>query len=202
MLPGAGMPQAFAQGGVSPSYAPTTPSEQAAPNWTPQGGGQLGSGFLGMAMGLASGAAGMGANMFAPGSGAVAQAAADIAQKAIQRTIAFGGQAAGIAVQGLQETFGVSDPDGGGNAAGASWLTRIAGGLAGAKPAGIGTAGKQDKDSKVDPNAQQNQQQPPQQPGRQGPTVNIERFIAPDRNAQQIPQELAWQTANAQLPAG
>ena len=63
----------------SASYAPTTPSEQAAPFWQPQGGGQLGSGFLGMAMGLVSGAAGMGANMFAPGSGAAAQA--DMAQK-------------------------------------------------------------------------------------------------------------------------
>ena len=191
MLPGAGMPQAFGQGGLTPSYTPTTPAEQAAPSWSPQGGGQLGSGFLGMAMGLASGAAGMGANMFAPGSGAAAQAAADMAQKAIQRTIAFGGQAAGIAVQGLQEVFGVSDPDGGGSPAGGSWISRIAGSLAGAKPAGIGAAGKSDKDSKVDPNDPRNQQrqgQPPQ-PGLTYGDIHVN--VADDRSrGQQIGNDL------------
>lgn len=202
-----GFPNAF-----SASYAPTTPSEQAAPSWQPQGGGNLGSGFLGMAMGLASGAAGMGANMFAPGSGAAAQAAADMAQKAIQRTIAFGGQAAGIGMQGLMETFGVSDPDGGGNGLGVSWLQRVAGGLAGMKLAGGQGAGKQDQNSKVDPNAPQNQQgQPgqsgmPGQPGQggpQGPTVHIEHFVqAENRNGQQAAQDLAYQTQSAQMNPG
>lgn len=193
-----GMPQAF-----TPSYTPGTPSEQAAPSWSPQGGGQLGSGFLGMAMGLASGAAGMGANMFAPGSGAAAQAAADMAQKAIQRTIAFGGQAAGIGMQGIMETFGVSDPDGGGSSGGSSWLTRIAGGLAGAKPAtGIG-AGKADKESRVDPNAPQNQGPQGQQQPAGGPTVSIGQFVqAENRNGQQVVNDLASAAHNAHINPG
>lgn len=193
-----GMPQGF-----TTSYAPTTPSEQATPGWSPQGGGNLGSGFLGMAMGLASGAAGMGANAFAPGSGAAAQAAADMAQKAIQRTIAFGGQAAGIGMQGLMESFGVSDPDGGGNTAGASWLTRIAGGLAGARPAGNVTAGNADKDSKVDPNAQQNQRPQGQQQPAGGPTVSIGQFVqAENRNGQQVVNDLASAAHNAHINPG
>lgn len=204
---GTGFPNAL----TTPSYAPTTPSEQAAPSWQPQGGGNLGSGFLGMAMGLASGAAGMGANAFAPGSGAAAQAAADMAQKAIQRTIAFGGQAAGIGMQGLMETFGVSDPDGGGSSGGSSWLTRIAGGLAGAKPAtGLG-AGKADKESKVDPNAPQNQGRPGQggqggqggQAGPGGPTVSIGQFVqAENRDGQRAINDLAAATYNAHINPG
>lgn len=196
-------------GNYSTSYAPTTPSEQAAPSWSPQGGGQLGNGFLGMAMGLASGAAGAGANMFAPGSGAAAQAAADMAQKAIQRTIAFGGQAAGIGMQGLMETFGVSDPDGGGSSGGSSWLTRIAGGLAGAKPAtGLG-AGKADKESKVDPNAPQNQGQPgqPGGPGQPGSTTtnnyNSTIHLAPDKQTgQAMTNELNAAAYNAHINPG
>ncbi len=188
-----GMPQGF-----TPSFTPTTPAEQAAPSWQPQGGGNLGSGFLGMAMGLASGAAGMGANAFAPGSGAAAQAAADMAMKAINRTIAFGGQAAGIGVQGLMETFGVSDPDGGGNSGGASWLTRIAGSLAGIKPAGGQAAGKADKDSRVDPNAQQ---QPQQQQGPGG--VHIGTFVqAENRNSQQVLNDLSSTAYAAQINPG
>ncbi len=202
-----GMPQGFGQGGFAQSYTPGTPAEQAAPSWTPQGGGGLGVG--GLAGAAIQGAIGAG-GMF-PG-GQAASAAAQMAMQAINRTIAFGGQAAGIGLEGLMQTFGVSDPDGGGSSLGASWIQRIAGGLAGVKPAGNMAAGKADQGSKIDPNDPRNQQGQPGQPGqpgqlgqsagRQGPTVHIENFVAPDRNAQQIPQELAWQTANAQLPAG
>lgn len=185
-FPGAGGPlgSGFPQG-LTPSYAPSTPSESASPGWTPVGGGQAGisGGLLGTAMSAASSAAGMGANLFAPGSGQAAQAAADMAMKAINRTIAFGGQAAGIAMEGLMSTFGVSDPDGGTNGLGQSWLTRIAGGLSGMKPAGGMSAGKADQKAEADPRDPRNQQPKP------GNTVNITNNL---QNGQQRndPQQL------------
>jgi hypothetical protein len=185
MLPGAGMPQAFGQGGATPSYAPTTPATQAQPSWQSNGGGLgVGGGLLGMAMSAASGAG----NMIAPGAGAAAQ----MGLEAINKTIAFGGKAAAIGVQGLMDTFAVSDPDGGGSGAQSSWATRILGGLASVRPAGDMNAGKKDDKSKVDPNAQQ-QGQLGQQAG-QNITNNI--HLAPDRqNGQKMANEITYMQA-------
>ena len=188
---GSGFPNAFTPG-PSPGYTPDTPAAQPQSGWAPQGGGAgISGGLLGTAISAASSAAGMGANMFAPGSGAAAQAAADMAMKAINRTIAFGGQAAGIAAEGLMETFKVSDPDGGSNG-GPSWIQRIAGGLSGMKPAGGMAAGKLDKEPKAEP-----------QQGRGGPTVHIENFVqAENRNGMQVPNDLAYAAASAQMNPG
>jgi hypothetical protein len=207
-----GFPNALGPGMVTPStpptasYVPTTPEEQAAPSWTPEGGGNagVGGGLIGAALSGAGGAA----NMMMPGMGA----AADMAMKAINKTIAFGGKAAGIGMQGLMETFGVSDPDGGGNSTGASWLTRIAGGLAGARPAtGMG-AGQQGKNSKVDPNDPRNPQGQPGQPGEPGQgaqggpqqTNHISIAIPPDRagNAQQLANDVGGAMYNAYINPG
>ncbi|WP_305366953.1 transglycosylase family protein [Mycolicibacterium grossiae] len=95
-----------------------------APVATPGGAGP-GLGGAPMAAAMAA------ANAFAPGSGAALQ----LANRAIQ----FGGQAAAIGVQGLMETFLPSGSPLG--AAGNSWFGKLAGGLAGARPAKNNTAG-------------------------------------------------------------
>jgi hypothetical protein len=89
-------------------------------------GGKLGLSGGGIA-GAAIGAGEQAANMFAPGAGVAAQ----IAIQEINRAIQYGGQLAGIAVQGLQETF---LPTGASKLAQDNWLTRIGGALAGAAP--------------------------------------------------------------------
>lgn len=194
---GIGAPQGGALGQglgqATPSYKPTTPSTAPDPAWSPQGGGNVGSGLLGMAMGAASSAAGVGANMFAPGSGAAAQKAAEIGQKAIERTIAFGGQVAGTLVSGAQESLTWRDPDTGEDPLANSWLQRLSGALMGARPAGAAAAGKADEKSKVDPNAPQQQQgQNGQQPG--GNTINNTMNVSPDvaGNGQKLFNEMAY----------
>lgn len=69
-----------------------------------------------------------------PGLGPAAQ----IGEKLANRAIQYGAQAAGIAAGGLMETF---LPTGGSDLASNSWLTKIAGGLAGARPAVPNSAG-------------------------------------------------------------
>ncbi len=101
-----------------------------------------------MAMQAGSAAAGV----MAPGVGQAGAMAAQMGLEAINKTIAFGGKAAAIGVQGLMDAFAVSDPpDGGGNGGQSSWLTRIVGGLASVRPAGApNAAGKSDEQSKAD----------------------------------------------------
>lgn len=69
-----------------------------------------------------------------PGVGQAAQTGLQLANRAI----AYGGQVAGILAGGLMETF---LPTGGSELANHNWFTRIAGGLAGARPALPNTAG-------------------------------------------------------------
>lgn len=64
----------------------------------------------------------------APGAGQAAQVGIKLANRAIQ----YGAQVAGIGASGLMETF---LPRGGSKLANKSWLTKIAGGIAGARPA-------------------------------------------------------------------
>lgn len=64
----------------------------------------------------------------APGAGQAAQVGIKLANRAIQ----YGAQVAGIGASGLMETF---LPRGGSELANKSWLTKIAGGIAGARPA-------------------------------------------------------------------
>jgi hypothetical protein len=78
-------------------------------------------------------AAGSAGGMFGGGAGgAAASAAAQTLMKLANRAIQFGGQAAGIGVQGLMDTF---LPTGGSELAQNNWFTRIAGAVGAAAPA-------------------------------------------------------------------
>ena len=100
-----------------------------------------------------------------PGAGQAAQTGIKLASRAIQ----YGGQAAGIGVQGLMETF---LPTGGSELANNNWITRIVGGLAGAAPTLPNVAGKgsqpKPEDVAGDPNTPQQGQG-----GQGGNTTNI-----------------------------
>jgi len=80
-------------------------------------------------------AAGAGAGAASLGIGMAIQIAMQEAQRAIQ----YAGAVGGIATQGLIDTF---LPTGGSQLAQNSWLSRIAGGLAGARPQVPNLAGK------------------------------------------------------------
>jgi hypothetical protein len=98
---------------------------------SPGGGGQIGGGMLG----AAEDAGTMAMDVMMPGAGTGAKIGIQLAKRAIQ----FGAQAAGIGVSGLMETFLPA----GSPLAANSWFTKLAGGLAGARPAKDNMAGKQ-----------------------------------------------------------
>ncbi|AXQ64926.1 tape measure protein [Mycobacterium phage Renaud18] len=155
---GAGAPQAapFAStryGGVEPSAG--------------MGGGGLGitqGGMVDTAIGMAA----SGLDLMAPGAGQAAQTGIKLANRAIE----YGGQVAGIGVQGLMDTF---LPTGGSELANNSWFTRILGGLAGAAPALPNTAGgKGGQGGQPEPPLQGNGVDPnTTQHGQGGNTTNI-----------------------------
>jgi tape measure domain-containing protein len=89
----------------------------------------------GGALGAAEGAAAMAANAFAPGSGVAVQ----IASQELNRAIQQAGKYVGIGIGGLEETF---LPFGGSKLAQSNWITKLAGGLAGASPALPNLAGQ------------------------------------------------------------
>lgn len=129
-LPGPGLP------GL-PGTANPTRIGGVAP---PQGKGSGGIGAGGMLMSALQsgiGAAGMGGGMFGGQAGA---AAAQAAMQLVNRGIQFGSQAVGIGVQGLAETFLPAGSDLATN----NWITKIAGGLAGASPMLPNAAGQGD----------------------------------------------------------
>ena len=141
---------------------PTTPAGRYPTQGlnVPHGQGvKPGGGIIGLAESAAVSAAGMagGAASFGAG-GAAASAAAQIAIDEINRAIQFGGQVAGIAVQGLMETFlpnesPLADIGGG-------WLGRVAGAVAGVSAATPNLAGAVGQMMQGEP------QQPGQQPGQ------------------------------------
>lgn len=189
LTPGSGAP---GQSGWAPQQAGPTAPVGGAPKdggWQPSGGGGLG--FGGGAMGAALGAA---AGMV-PGVGQLAQTA----MQGIDRTIQYGGQLASIGVQGLMETFGLSDESGLGNLQ-SGWAGRLAAGFAGARPATPTSAGQSQTPvaPQVDPNTTDHGQGQGAPPGPGGHMVNIESFVqAPNRNSQQTIDDLAFKT-NAQ----
>lgn len=114
---------------------PTYIGGSTAPSGTGAGAGAGGQGFGntgvgGAAIGAGIGAGAMALDALAPGAGTAAAIAANIAIQEITRAIGFGAQAAGIGVQGLMETF---LPTGASQLASNNWITRIAGGIAGAR---------------------------------------------------------------------
>ncbi|KQH75599.1 hypothetical protein AO501_25315 [Mycobacterium gordonae] len=109
----------------------------------PQGQGGGGAGLGGLAMaGIQAGigAAGMAG---APFGGQAGAAAAQAMMELANRGIKFASQAAGIGVQGLAETFLPA----GSELANNNWITKIAGGLAGAAPMLPNIAGEGDEGS-------------------------------------------------------
>lgn len=117
----------------------------AAPSQSVTGGRSYGQGipasggigFGGGLIGAAGGAASMGMNLMAPGSGAGAQIGMDL----MMRAVGAGGQYAANAVGGLLETFALNDSALGDP--GKSWFGRLAIGVAGMRPALPNTAGEQ-----------------------------------------------------------
>ncbi|OHT86898.1 phage tail tape measure protein [Mycobacteroides saopaulense] len=151
---GTGGPTGPAQG-MSPSgqqYGGVTPASGSGKG----GVGMTEGGTLDTAMSMAA----SGLDLLAPGAGQAAQTGMKLANRAIQ----YGGQVAGIGVQGLMDTF---LPTGGSELANKSWITKIVGGIAGAAPALPNMAGKS--------TAPQNQnQEDPNAPNKQGGnTTNI-----------------------------
>lgn len=139
-----------------------------APSGIGKGGlGIQQGGLLDMAIQSGLSAGGLAVDAMAPGAGQAAAAAANMGIKLANRAIQYAGQAAGIGVQGLMETF---LPTGGSKLAQNNWLTRIVGGLAGAAPALPNLAGKAaqptpEQVANVDPNTTQHGQGQGQQPG-------------------------------------
>lgn len=123
-LPGVGMPQSFGPGANMGGSA------------YPGQGGEGGIGLGGMAMdGIMAATSGL--DMMAPGAGAAAKIGIQLAN----RTAKYAGQVAGIATEGVLQTFDVS----GGNpkaSLGNSWFGKLIGGIAGAAPAIPNVAGK------------------------------------------------------------
>lgn len=155
--------------GVGPGFAPAPASMGSGTRiggLAPVGGS--GKGGVGIQSGglidMAIQAGGMGLDMMAPGAGQAAQLGIKLGARAAE----YAGQAAGIGVQGLMETF---LPTGGSELANSNWLTRIAGGIAGAAPALPNMAGKGQGGQLENPNGEQGGQQ-----GQQSPGMNIEKL--------------------------
>lgn len=145
---GPGVPTSMTGGrGEGPALGgrPAGPGIGAGTSATPLGGLAPPSGSGGGGVGIASGglvdmgmqAGGMALDMMAPGAGQAAQMGMKLANRAIE----FGSQAVGIGASGLMETF---LPTGGSELANSNWLTKIAGGIAGASAALPNLAGGKD----------------------------------------------------------
>lgn len=169
-----------------------TPAQQGAPMggvtgstsrpYSAQGGaGAQGLGGLPMAA-LSTAASGL--DMLAPGAGQAAQ----IGMQLANRTIGYLGQLGGIAASGWMETLIPNNSEFGDP--GKSWLGKLAGGLAGARPAVPNKAGQEtQKQQQVDPNTTQHGQGQGQPPG---PTngVYIENMINQKSDGQAVARDI------------
>lgn len=193
--PGAGAPGFPMPGGTDESN-PTPVGSQpggAGGGWQPSGGQGLGVG--GMPAAAITSAAGM-----FPGGGAAAQLAIQLANRSIQQA----GEYTAIGIQGLQETFGVHDPDGGGNGLddiGNNIFGRLIKGFAKAKPA-TGTSAGKTPGQKRDDKDKRGGQGKPGQPGEQGNPqfqgglhVHGDFVQAPGQNPQTTVNDLSYMGA-------
>lgn len=169
--PAAKIPQGVGgMGGIGPGGRPAPASGRMGPtgNQSRQPGmdnHSKGFGVSGGAIGTAESAAAMALNALAPGSGEAAQ----MAMQLMNRAIGYGGQLAGIGVEGLLETFAlndspIADPT-------KSLFGKVAMGFAGAHPTAPNVAGQ------TAPPLKQDDGQDQKNPGEQGPPaplVNIE----------------------------
>lgn len=129
--PGIGLPGV----GSVPQSAPLGLGQQ------PPAVGGPGMNVGGGLVGAAEGAAAMAADAFMPGTGALVQMGSQI----LNKTIEFGGKVAGIGVSEIGDFFSIGDNPRA--SLGNSWLGRLAGGIAGAKPALPNLAGKKPPDA-------------------------------------------------------
>lgn len=190
------MPGGPLSGGM-PQSAPFANNNQyggVEPATGAPGGGGIGISGDG-AIGMAMQAGGLALDAMAPGAGQAAQ----MGMKLINRTIEYGGQAAGIGVQGALDTF---LPWGGSELASNNWLTRIAGGIAGAAPALPNMAGKSSQPTpeqvaNVDPNSGQ-QAAVGQSAGN---TYNVQ-IDAANREPQGIAKDFEYHTNQANTAPG
>ena len=175
------------------SATPAQKSDDKPPQTAPGGGiggysggsgGSKGLGIQGGALGAAEGAAAMGADAFAPGSGAAVQMASQL----MNRTIAYGGQMAAIGVQGIMSTFLPSDSplSDFGNTLPGKLLT----GISGAKPNKPPTAGATQAPLKDAPGATRGTEHTGQPMGI-GMQINGMTVQAP--NAEQFKYSMAQQ---------
>ena len=125
-----GPPAAF--GGGSPDRTTLEGANRQSGEgvWQAQGGGFQGLGGLPMA--AIQGAIGAGGMAGGMGGGQAGAALAQMATQMINRTIGFGGQAAGIGMEGIGETLFPNGSKLGDMSQ--NWLFRVAGGFAGAAP--------------------------------------------------------------------
>ncbi|MEC4836883.1 phage tail tape measure protein [Mycobacteroides chelonae] len=137
--------------GPAQGWSPSQPGSRIGGVEPSSGSGKGGVGMTpGGTLDTAMGMAASGLDLLAPGAGQAAQTGMKLANRAIE----YGGQVAGIGVQGLMDTF---LPTGGSELASKSWATKILGGIAGAAPALPNMAGKATAEKNPrqgDPNAQ------------------------------------------------
>lgn len=152
------------RGSGMPPGRPQSPQTSQSPSGGPGGEGFQGIGGLplaGMQM------AGMAADLMAPGMGQAAQTGIEV----LNRTAGYIGQLGAIGIGGLMETFlpnnsAAADPS-------KSWLGRIAGGLAGARPATPNAAGQSAPPQSPEEAAALQQQQGGSGGGTTGPMVQV-----------------------------
>jgi len=149
-LPGVGMapaPVMPSPAGAAPSAAPGAAAAPvgpapiaAVPNTGMQtqqsqaGSGSGGFSVGGGLIGAAEQGAALAANIMAPGAGQAISTGTQLANRAV----GYAGQVAGIAVEGLLDTFMMHDAQGSGKG---GWINKIAGGLAGAHASAPNSAG-------------------------------------------------------------
>ena len=197
-LPAAGGPPLAPGGYTAPGTGPSQIGAVVGPP-VGTGGGFAGisGGLLGAAQGAIGAAAGAaGAMGGGPGAGAAAGALAQIGIEELNRAIAFAGQAAGIGVSGLMETF---LPTGGSELANNGWLPKILGGVVGARPllpnfANISGASN-------DVQAQQNAGNTPQGAAAGNVNVTQNNYAQNGNSATSDLERLANKTAAAPMPA-
>ncbi len=193
--PGGGTPGFPMPGGLTDTGSPTPQGSQPGGpggGWQPSGGGGLGIG--GMPAAAITSAAGM-----FPGGGAAAQLAIQLTNRTIQQV----GEYAAIGVQGLQETFGVHDPDGGGGGLDGiqnNIFGRVLKGLAKAKPATGTSAGKtqgkkDNKDKQQQQGAKGQQQGGDQYHGGMHIGGDLNITTQPGQNPQTTYNDLAYMGA-------
>jgi hypothetical protein len=126
-----------------------------------------------------------------PALGAAASAAADIATQELNRAVGFAGQVAGIAVDGLLETFmlndsPIADPS-------KSLFGKIAGGLAGAHMTGSNNAGMTAPPLKPDDSKKPDDGKQGQPPVAAAPMVQINEMHNHQADGQGVGKDISRQ---------